>query len=316
MLKTGAPLYLIMGSRRALRTAAITAVLAFAICGGKVVARADDQVTNTDATQPASRVVVDSYSSQAMAEERTFIVYLPPSYDGTTDRRFPVLYLLHGDDGGVDSWRSLGIQAKMDAAIAAGAPEMIVVMPDGSGHYNDETDWANRWDGTDRIEDQVLEVIATVDNRYRTTADRTARYIGGFSAGGFGALNIALHQTELFSTVMSFSGFGEANDPEADPGVFGSSANYVAENSPTTLVHTQPGAGDLYYVLSAGQQDSYFQQRMAEFNAELDQLGFAHEFHIVPGGHDGGAWNAGLDFGLAYLTQSQDPGPDLSRQRE
>jgi enterochelin esterase-like enzyme len=41
---------------------------------------------------------------------------------------------------------------------------------------------------------------------------------------------------------------------------------------------------------------------MGEFSAELDRLGMAHEFHVVPGGHDGNAWSAGLDFGLARLA--------------
>jgi enterochelin esterase-like enzyme len=41
---------------------------------------------------------------------------------------------------------------------------------------------------------------------------------------------------------------------------------------------------------------------MAEFSAELDRLGIAHEFHVVPGGHDMTAWDAGLDFGLARLA--------------
>jgi len=116
------------------------------------------------------------------------------------------------------------------------------------------------------------------------------------------ALNIALHRADLFSVAMSFSGFIAADDPEADPGVFGDDPTYLAQNSPAALLRTQAAAGDIYYVLSGGQDDSYFQHRMAEFGAELDRLGIAHELHVVPGGHDGTAWGAGLDFGLAHLA--------------
>lgn len=249
-----------------------------------------------------SRIVVATFYCQAMQEQRSFEIYLPPSYDHAPDRSYPVLYLLHGDGGRITDWAAFGLQLKMDQAIADGMPEMIVVMPDGSGHFGDETDWANRADGTDRIEDQVLELVTFIDQTYRTRSDRSNRFIGGLSAGGFGALNIALHRPDLFSVAMSFSGFIAADDPEADPGVFGDDATYLAQNSPAALLVSQAAAGDIYYVLSGGQDDPYFQHRMAEFSAQLDGLQIAHEFHVVPGGHDGTAWMAGLDFGLARIA--------------
>jgi enterochelin esterase-like enzyme len=254
-------------------------------------------------SQPApSRIVLGSFFSEAMEEQRSFNIYLPPSYDHALDRTYPVLFLLHGDGGRINDWAAIGLQPKMDRAIANGMPEMIVVMPDGAGHFGDETDWANRADGTDPIEDQVLDLVTYIDQTYRTQTDRSTRFIGGLSSGGFGALNIALHRPDLFSVAMSFSGFIAADDPEADAGVFGDDPVYVAQNSPAALLSSQAASGDIYYVLSGGQNDPYFQHRMAEFSAELDRLGIAHEFHVVPGGHDGNAWSAGLDFGLARVA--------------
>jgi enterochelin esterase-like enzyme len=254
------------------------------------------------ATQPAvSRIVAGSFYSQAMLMQRPFEIYLPPSYEQAPDRAYPVLYLLHGDGGRASDWAAFGLQATMDQAIAAGNPEMIVVMPDGSGRSGD-TDWANRWDGTELVEDQVIDLLSFVDQNYRTMPDRSTRFVGGASSGGFGALNLALHHQELFSTAMSFSGFIAANDPEADSGVFGEDPGFIERNSPASLVSSQAGARDIYYVLSGGQNDAYFQHRMAELSAELDRLGIAHEFHVVPGGHDMIAWNAGLDLGLAHVA--------------
>lgn len=254
------------------------------------------------AVQPTvSRIVAGTFYSQAMLMQRPFEIYLPPSYEQEPDRVYPVLYLLHGDGGHASDWAAFGLQATMDQAIAAGAPEMIVVMPDGSSRSGD-TDWANRSDGTELVEDQVIDLVSFIDQNYRTMPDRSTRFIGGASSGGFGALNLALHHQELFSTAMSFSGFIAANDPEADPGVFGETPGVIEGNSPSSLISSQAGAGDIYYVLSGGQNDPYFQQRMAEFSGELDRLGIAHEFHVVPGGHDMIAWNGGLDFGLAHLA--------------
>jgi enterochelin esterase-like enzyme len=256
----------------------------------------------TPSIQPAlSRIVAGTFYSQAMLTQRPFEIYLPPSYEGAPDRVYPVLYLLHGDGGRASDWAAFGLQATMDQAIASGAPEMIVVMPDGSSRSGD-TDWANRWDGTELVEDQVIDLVSFVDQNYRTMPDRSTRFVGGASSGGFGALNLALHHQELFSTAMSFSGFIAANDPEADPGVFGEDPGFIERNSPASLVSSQAGAGDIYYVLSGGQNDPYFQNRMAEFSAELDRLGIAHEFHVVPGGHDMIAWNGGLDLGVAHLA--------------
>lgn len=253
---------------------------------------------------PASGTIVrDRFYSAAMHQERVADIYLPPSYSlpQAQRRAYPVLYLLHGDDASVDAWSSLGIHQALDSAIANDRlPEIIVVMPDGAGR-NDETDWANRWDGSDRIEDQVVELVADVDDVYRTLPDRSFRFIGGYSAGGFGALNIGLHHTDLFSVAMSFSGFAAADDGAADAGVFAGQAN-IEYNSPRVQVTTTAGQG-LYYVLSAGEHDLYFLQRTQAFADELTALGIAHDFHVVPGGHDGAAWMAGLAYGLDDLRQ-------------
>ncbi len=262
------------------------------------------------------RIARDAFYSQAMRQMRVFNIYLPASYAlvQSQHRAYPVLYLLHGDDGTVDDWPAIGLRELIDARIAAGSlPELIVVMPDGSGAHNDETDWANRWDGTEPVEDQVLELVGNVDQTYRTLPDRSFRFIGGLSSGGLGALNIALHHIDLFSVSMSFSGFTVADDPAVDPGVFGSDPIYIARNSPAVLVRTVSAAASIYYVLAAGLHDQYFQSRMRAFDAELTSLGLAHEFHVVNGGHDPDAWAAGLEYGLDYLgrvlPRHQDPIP-------
>jgi enterochelin esterase-like enzyme len=262
------------------------------------------------------RIARDAFYSQAMQQMRVFNIYLPASYPlvQSQHRAYPVLYLLHGDDGTVDDWPAIGLRELIDARIAAGSlPELIVVMPDGSGAHNDETDWANRWDGTEPVEDQVVELVTMVDQTYRTLPDRSFRFIGGLSSGGFGALNIALHHVDLFTVSLSFSGFITAADPAVDPGVFGSDSAYIERNSPAVLVRTMPAAASLYYVLTAGLHDQYFQSRMRAFDVELTSLGLAHEFRVVPGGHDPDAWAAGLEYGLDYLgrvlPRHQDPIP-------
>ncbi len=90
----------------------------------------------------ASRVAADSFWSQALGIRKQFVVYLPPSYEASTQRRYPVAYYLHGMWGDEWNWvRSGAIDHTLDSLVAAGLPEMIVIMPDGDdGWY---TTWNN-----------------------------------------------------------------------------------------------------------------------------------------------------------------------------
>ena len=152
------------------------------------------------------------------------MVYLPPSYGRDTTRRYPVAYYLHGLSGAEADWVAKGgIDMAADSLFAAGAPEMIIVMPDGDdGWY---TTWARQFSfrscaDTLRIEapdrhcverqryDEYIarDVVAFVDARYRTLPAREHRGIAGLSMGGYGALSLALHFPDVFSAAASHSG--------------------------------------------------------------------------------------------------------------
>jgi enterochelin esterase-like enzyme len=242
-----------------------------------------------------------------MGSYRNYYLYLPPTYATEPARRYPVLYLLHGDGGSAASWLLLGIQNTLDRAIAGqGLPDLIVVMPDGSAPDGSDTDWANRWDGTDPVENSVLELVSDIDGAYRTLNSGADRFIGGYSAGGFGALNIAVQHPGMFSVAMSFNGFTAANDPAADP-VFGSDPGFLSVNSPINQDTQMPAGTTPYFVLTGGESDAYFTSLTQAFAALLQSAGIASEFHVVPGGHDPRAWNAGLGYGLAYLANRLQP---------
>src|ERR1700682_4330852 len=86
------------------------------------------------AASPAATgtVVADTLWSQALGTRKQVIIYLPPSYAGAPERRYPVAYYLHGVNGRETDWTRLGqLNVVMDSLAAAGGPEMIVVMPDG-----------------------------------------------------------------------------------------------------------------------------------------------------------------------------------------
>lgn len=175
--------------------------------------------------QQRGTVSADYFQSAALGVRKDYLIYLPPSYQTDPTRRYPAAYLLHGAWGSEDDWvQKGGLDVVMDSLIAAGMPEMIVVMPDGDdGFY---TDWAPRYrrklcpQRTDLREaaarycvrspayDAYIarDLVRQIDNTYRTRADARHRGIAGLSMGGFGALALAAEYPDLWAAAASHSG--------------------------------------------------------------------------------------------------------------
>jgi S-formylglutathione hydrolase FrmB len=142
---------------------------------------------------------------------RPLWVYTPPGYDDEPDRRFAVVYVIQGYTGQLDMWRNREalrptyVEA-IDALFAAGeAPSTLVAFVDawtslgGSQFLNSPA--------TGRYHDYLCdEVIAFVDERFRTDARREARGIQGKSSGGYGALVTPMLRPELFSALACHCG--------------------------------------------------------------------------------------------------------------
>jgi len=142
--------------------------------------------------------------------ERRVPVYLPPSYDTDSKRRFPVVFVLAGFTGRGrmllnDGPWSPSIDDRMDARIASGAAETILVMPDcftrfGGSQYLDSA-------ATGRYETHLVEeLVPWVDGAYRTLASREHRGIAGKSSGGFGALRLGMLHPRVFGALACHSG--------------------------------------------------------------------------------------------------------------
>jgi S-formylglutathione hydrolase len=144
---------------------------------------------------------------EADSPDRAVTVYLPPSYATDQDRRFPVLYLLHGYGEKDDTFteRLAGLAGSADRlARMQGFSELIVVTPDaytlhkGSMYSNSPVigDW-ERFIAED--------LVAYMDSHYRTFADRMSRGLAGHSMGGYGALRIGMKRADVFSSLYIMS---------------------------------------------------------------------------------------------------------------
>ncbi|WP_298814270.1 alpha/beta fold hydrolase [uncultured Roseibium sp.] len=133
-------------------------------------------------------------------------IYLPPGYDLSEDRRYPVIYLLHGifDDYGV--WvENFEVPKILDRLIARDEiPDLIVVMPNGGnrfggGFYRNSPVTGN-W--ADYIAENLVDFV---DNEFRTVANTAGRAVVGHSMGGYGALNLAITRPDVFSVIWALS---------------------------------------------------------------------------------------------------------------
>src|SRR5687767_13405045 len=150
--------------------------------------------------------------------DRPVVVYLPPSYARETNRRYPVLYFLHGYTATAEAYvKSLAIPDSIDRAIAAGAREMIVVIPDAftkySGSMFSNSPTTGFWETF--VAD---DLTAFIDKRYRTIASRNGRGLAGHSMGGYGTMRIGMKQAHAFAALYAMSSCCLMNDPAAGRG--------------------------------------------------------------------------------------------------
>lgn len=150
----------------------------------------------------ASEVRSGSFHAAALGAEMRYTVYLPDGYDsGSGQRRYPVLYLLHGHGGDEHDWLRQGaLQATADRLIGCGAvPPLIVVMPAGGNSW---------WVDSPHAAAQtalVRDLVAHTDSRLRTLAAREGRLIAGLSAGGYGTLLAVMKYPQLYAAAAAFS---------------------------------------------------------------------------------------------------------------
>jgi len=218
----------------------------------------------------------------------SYLVYLPPSYEKETARRYPALYWLHGGFG--NARQGAWTVEHVDRGIRAGlVPETIVVLPQALpvGWY------VNSKDGKRPIEDVIVkDLVPHVDATYRTVARRESRGIEGMSMGGYGALHLGMKYPGLFGTISSVAP-AILPDLKDEPrertfDTFGEDEAYYDANGPWTLARENAPAlrKGCTIRLLAGDEDARLRSAIIGFHELLTELGIPHQFAEVKGaGH-------------------------------
>jgi len=137
--------------------------------------------------------------------ERDVLVILPPSYTRNLDRRYPVLYALHGYSIGAEQWiKEIHVPQTIENAFAKGAKEMILVLPDSTTVHNGSMYSSSVTTGD--FETFISrDLVQYIDGHYRTIADRRSRGLAGHSMGGYGTARIGMKHADIFGALYMMS---------------------------------------------------------------------------------------------------------------
>ncbi len=254
----------------------------------------------TSARAQGRKVAVQTvqFKSELIGLVLPYNVLLPFVYEDS-NKRYPVLYLLHGLFGRYDDWTT-----RTNLAEYAARYEVIIVTPEG--HDNWYTDSASV--PNDKYESYfVRELISDVDKRFRTIKDRRARGVAGLSMGGYGAIKYGLKYPEQFAFAGSISG---ALDPalrtDDKPGfawdilrpsinaVFGSRSSQTRTANDVHQIARSFSASQIsslpYLYLDCGLEDGFLATNR-EFADILLAKKIPHQYRQLPGGHNWAYWD-------------------------
>jgi enterochelin esterase family protein len=231
------------------------------------------------------------YLSTPYKTRRNLYVYLPPQYYSEPSRRFPVLYLRHGNGDYEVSWPFQGRAGViLDNLIAQKrAVPMIIVMPYGESVATGGGSPA----GMAALNDELhKDIMPLVERRFRVQANRDNRAVAGLSMGGRQATTIGLKYLDEFAFIGAFSS-GSATDEGAK----------VSAYLPALL----PSGSDLnktltVFFLSCGTEDPRYQSHL-EVVSTLKARGIKYVWYSTGGGHEFKVWRSSLAELLPMLFQ-------------
>jgi enterochelin esterase-like enzyme len=264
------------------------------------------------ATAGGSIVRVDIPAPSLHLARRDVLVYLPPSYApaASANRRYPVLFLLHGEPGSNADWRDRArIGELLDRLIARRAiPEVIALMPDADGPGpGGRSLYLNSWDGRLRMEDFIVrDLVEWADAHLRTRRAASQRALVGVSDGANAAINLAFKHPEEFRACAGLSGeYLWSKEPRVPPmlGPEPGASRLLAENSPVRYVDgVAPRLRGLGIYFDSGLLDFAFLDDRA-LDRKLTALGVPHVYREYWGWHDWLFWRRRLAIALPWVTR-------------
>ncbi len=270
--------------------------------------------------QPQGKVLEQkTVKSAILSRDVKYTIYLPADY-ATSERSYPVVYLLHGYTDDNTGWLQFGeVNRYADKAIADGTiPPMIIVMPNGDSSW-----YINSFDGKEKYEDFfVKEFMPSIEKTYHIKADKKYRGIAGLSMGGYGALFYALKYPDLFSATAPLSAgiFSDDQMTAMDDGTWknvfaplygydlkGNDRLNAAWYSTSILKMVETRKTDdlkkVRYWIDCG-DDDFLTKGNCLLHLALTDKKVPHEFRVRDGAHNWTYWRTGITDALQFIGDS------------
>lgn len=218
-------------------------------------------------------------------------VYLPRGYS-SSGRRYPVVYFLHGLPASATSYGGADFLAR---ALAATSRRAIIVAPQGARDNDSDPEYLDWGPGRDWETAITRDVVDYVDTHWHTIPTRKGRAIVGLSAGGYGAVLLALHHLGAFSVVESWSGYFRPTNPAGTETLNLGSSRANARASAHAFVAGLKRAfarRPTYFAFYVGHGDGRFRAENLQFDRELTAANVPHLFRVYPGGHAQSVWSS------------------------
>ena len=256
-------------------------------------------------------------NSKILKGDRKFAVYLPPDYD-SSNRSYPVLYLLHGLGDNQSAWIQFGeVLHTTDKAINSGiATSMIIIMPDaGTGQMGYTNAISGKWNYEDFF---FEEFMPHVENLYRIRKNKRYRAISGLSMGGGGSFLYALRRPDLFSSAAPLSAsIGPQNIEQMDDhsylaywGYSKSNINksdfekFKKKNNSLYLIDQmdQKILNSVRWYIDCGDEDHLYKNNVL-MHIKMREKGVKHEFRVRDGDHNWDYWRSALPSVLEFISK-------------
>src|SRR5262249_27742646 len=249
----------------------------------------------------ASVLTIDAQvRSVALGEDMHALVVLPADY-ATSNRRYPVVYFLHGLPAGPAAYRGSAWLAQLLPQIGPA----ILVEPQGARDGDSDPEYIDWGTGRNWSTYLASELPSYVDTHFRTIRSRAGRAIVGLSAGGYGATMVGRNHPGEFSVMESWSGYFHATDPTGKssiPAPGSANVHTLIASLAADEKHRPTFIG--FYV---GRSDPTFVAENVQLDHELTAARVPHRFALYPGGHETALWAghavAWLRLALAHLNR-------------
>lgn len=257
--------------------------------------------------------------SKILNKDIHYSIYLPTDYN-SSDRSYPVTYLLHGYGDADDGWIQFGeINRLADKAILDGTiPPMIIVTPDGFKSF-----YINAADGSLNYEDFFIkELIPHIEKTYKVKSEKRFRGIAGLSMGGYGSLIYALKYPKMFAAAAPLSAvvWGDTDIANASDNMYNSLFapkenknikgkdrinEFWLNNSPLNIINTKSleELSSVKYWIDCGDDDN-LSIGNANLHIAMINKKIPHEFRIRDGAHNWTYWRTGIIDALSFIGNS------------